>query len=82
MGPMTENENEQLSFEEAMIELEKIVEQLEEGDVPLEKAINYYQEGMKLSKVCNDKLTNVQEKMTKIMNEQGELKPFDIQEEE
>ncbi|ASN05291.1 exodeoxyribonuclease VII small subunit [Virgibacillus necropolis] len=75
------NENE-LSFEEAMIELEKIVEQLEEGDVPLEKAINYYQEGMKLSKVCNDKLINVQEKMTKIMNEQGELKPFDIQEEE
>lgn len=75
-------ENEQLSFEEAMVELEKIVEQLEEGDVPLEKAINYYQEGMKLSKVCNDKLINVQEKMTKIMNEQGELKPFDLQEEE
>lgn len=72
----------ELSFEEAMIELEKIVEQLEEGDVPLEKAINYYQDGMKLSKVCNDKLLNVQEKMTKIMNEQGELKPFDIQEEE
>lgn len=72
----------ELSFEEAMIELEKIVEQLEEGDVPLEKAINYYQEGMKLSKVCNDKLLNVQEKMTKIMNEQGELKPFDLQEEE
>lgn len=76
------DENEQLSFEEAMIELEKIIEQLEEGDVPLEKAINYYQDGMKLSKVCNDKLVNVQEKMTKIMNEQGELKPFDIQEEE
>ncbi|ASK63241.1 exodeoxyribonuclease VII small subunit [Virgibacillus phasianinus] len=75
---MSENE---LSFEEAMIQLEKIVEQLEEGDVPLEKAINYYQEGMKLSKVCNDKLINVQEKMTRIMNEQGELKPFDIQEE-
>lgn len=75
-------ENEQLSFEEAMVELERIVEQLEEGDVPLEKAINYYQEGMKLSKVCNDKLINVQEKMTKIMNEQGELKPFDLQEEE
>ncbi|WP_430785358.1 exodeoxyribonuclease VII small subunit [Virgibacillus flavescens] len=76
---MSENE---LSFEEAMLELEKIVEQLEEGDVPLEKAINFYQEGMKLSKVCNDKLSRVQEKMTNIMNEQGELKPFDIQEEE
>lgn len=72
----------EVSFEEAMRELEEIVEKLEEGDVPLEKAITYYQEGMKLSKLCNDKLSNVQEKMTQIMNEQGELEPFEIQEEE
>ncbi|WP_188453697.1 exodeoxyribonuclease VII small subunit [Virgibacillus oceani] len=72
----------EVTFEEAMIELEKIVEKLETGDVPLEKAINYYQEGMKLSKVCNDKLMNVQEKMTQIMNEHGELAPFEIQEDE
>lgn len=72
----------EVSFEDAMKELEKIVEKLEEGDVPLEKAITYYQEGMKLSKLCNDKLSNVQEKMTQIMNEQGELEPFEIQEEE
>ncbi|MGP4107315.1 exodeoxyribonuclease VII small subunit [Virgibacillus sp. L01] len=71
-----------ISFEEAMVQLEKIVGKLEEGDVPLEKAITYYQEGMKLSKVCSDKLTNVQEKMTQIMNEQGELEPFEVQEEE
>lgn len=70
------------SFEEAMLELEGIVEKLEEGDVPLEKAITYYQEGMELSKVCSDKLKNVQEKMTSILNEQGELEPFEIQEEE
>lgn len=71
----------ELTFEEAMVKLEEIVEKLEAGDVPLEKAIVYYQEGMKLSKLCNDKLENVQEKMTKIMNEQGELEPFEIQEE-
>ncbi|MBP1950394.1 exodeoxyribonuclease VII small subunit [Virgibacillus litoralis] len=71
-----------ISFEEAMVQLEKIVGKLEEGDVPLEKAITYYQEGMKLSKVCSDKLTNVQEKMTQIMNEQGELESFEVQEEE
>ncbi|ALX48040.1 exodeoxyribonuclease VII small subunit [Lentibacillus amyloliquefaciens] len=71
-----------LSFEEAMAELEKIVEKLEKGDVPLEKAISYYQEGMQLSKVCNDKLSNVQEKMTKIMNEQGQFESFEIQEDE
>jgi len=71
-----------ISFEEAMEKLEQIVSKLEEGDVPLEKAINYYQDGMKLSKICSDKLNNVQEKMTQIMNEQGELQPFEIQEEE
>lgn len=76
-----EKEN-NLSFEEAMQELEKIVEKLEKGDVPLEKAIAYYQEGMQLSKLCSDKLNNVQEKMTKIMNEQGQLETFEVQEEE
>lgn len=70
---------EELTFEKAMFELEKIVEKLEEGDVPLEKAINYFQDGMKLSKLCSDKLTEVQEKMTKILNEQGELEPFSVQ---
>lgn len=75
-------ETPELSFEEAMEKLEKIVEKLEEGDVPLEKAINFYQEGMKLSKICSDKLNNVQEKVVKIVNEQGKLEPFDIQEDE
>jgi len=72
----------ELTFESAIVELEKIVEKLEEGDVPLEKAINYYQEGMELSKICNDKLVHVQEKMASIINEQGEFELFEIQEEE
>lgn len=71
-----------VSFEEALEKLEAIVGKLEEGDVPIEKAINYYQDGMNLSKLCNDKLKNVQDKMTQIMNEQNEFEPFDIQEEE
>ncbi|MFC2948214.1 exodeoxyribonuclease VII small subunit [Virgibacillus sediminis] len=65
-----------------MENLENIVGELEQGDVPLEKAINYYQEGMILSKLCSDKLKHVQDKMTKIMNEQGDLEQFDLQEEE
>jgi exodeoxyribonuclease VII small subunit len=71
-----------ISFEEAMEKLEDIVSKLEEGEVPLEKAINYYQEGMKLSKICSDKLDDAQEKMTQIMNEQGEMNAFHVQEEE
>lgn len=71
-----------LTFEEAMEKLEVIIEKLEEGDVPLEKAISYYQEGMVLSKICSDKLNHIQEKMVQIMNEQGELVPFDLQEDD
>ncbi|WP_010093186.1 exodeoxyribonuclease VII small subunit [Ornithinibacillus scapharcae] len=71
-----------LTFEEAMEKLEVIIEKLEEGDVPLEKAISYYQDGMVLSKICSDKLNHIQEKMVQIMNEQGELVPFDLQEDE
>lgn len=74
--------NKEVSFEKAMENLELIVEKLEEGEVPLEKAIQYYQEGMELSKVCSEKLTNVEKQMTQIMNEQGDLKAFSVQEEE
>jgi len=73
--------SEELTFEEAMKKLEEIVAKLEEGDVPLEKAIAFYQEGMALSKICSDKLKQVQEQMTLIMNEQGETEPFNVQEE-
>lgn len=74
--------SEELSFEEAMKQLEELVEKLEAGDVPLEKAIQYYQEGMKLSKVCNEKLGHVEKQMQQILNEHGELEPFSIQEDE
>lgn len=76
------SEEKQVTFEEAMQNLEEIVAKLEEGDVPLEKAIDYFQEGMKLSKLCHDKLQNVEKQMDYILREDGELKPFTIQEEE
>ncbi|MBM7552340.1 exodeoxyribonuclease VII small subunit [Thalassobacillus pellis] len=76
------SEQKELSFEEAMEQLEALVEKLEEGDVPLEKAINYYQEGMKLSKTCSEKLSRVEEQMQQILNEHGEFEPFSVQEEE
>ncbi|MFG6114388.1 exodeoxyribonuclease VII small subunit [Halobacillus sp. MO56] len=78
---MSENHKE-LSFEEAIEQLENLVEKLEEGDVPLEKAINYYQEGMKLSKTCSEKLNRVEQQMQQILNEHGEFEPFSVQEEE
>ncbi|MDQ0269390.1 exodeoxyribonuclease VII small subunit [Cytobacillus purgationiresistens] len=71
-----------LTFEEAMDQLELIVEKLEEGDVPLEEAINIYKNGMELSKLCHDKLKNVEEQLTQIITEDGGKEPFAVLEEE
>ncbi|WP_318152989.1 exodeoxyribonuclease VII small subunit [Metabacillus arenae] len=73
------NMENEVSFEEAMEQLEKIVEKLEEGDVPLEKAIDFFQDGMKLSKLCHDKLQKVEKQMDFILREDDQLEPFDIQ---
>ena len=56
------NKNE-LSFEQAMEQLDSIVAKLENGDVPLETAIELFQEGMKLSQLCGGKLEQVERKI-------------------
>ncbi|RCW65413.1 exodeoxyribonuclease VII small subunit [Saliterribacillus persicus] len=74
-------ENKELSFEEALERLEEIVEKMEEGDIPLEAALDYYSEGANLSKICHNKLTKAEKKMQQIVDENGELVAFDLQEE-
>lgn len=66
------------NFEEAMNELENIVSELERGDVPLEKAIDLFQQGMRLSQLCGQKLAQVERKIEMIVEEDGEVskKPF------
>lgn len=71
-----------LTFEEAMEQLEVIVEKLEEGDVPLEEAIHIYKQGMELSKLCHDKLKNVEDQLTQILTEDGRKENFVIAEED
>lgn len=75
---MAATDNKELSFEQAMEQLEKIVEQLENGDVPLETAIDLFQEGMKLSQLCGGKLEQVERKIELLIEtEQGfQKKPF------
>ncbi|MEW8986698.1 MAG: exodeoxyribonuclease VII small subunit [Bacillus sp. (in: firmicutes)] len=70
------------TFEEAMEKLESLVDRLEEGDVPLEEAISIYKEGMELSKLCHDKLTVVEEQLTQILTDDGQIKSFAVNEEE
>ena len=55
------------SFEKAMAELETIVQELESGNMPLEKAISKYEEGMQLSKFCTQKLDEAEKKITLLM---------------
>lgn len=67
------------TFEENILELEKIVKELESGDTPLEEAIDKYTEAMKLSKLCDDKLKEVSNKINKIVNKDGEEVEFNIE---
>lgn len=55
-----------MSFEEAMAELEQIVQRLEQGRTPLEDAIAAYERGATLKRHCEDKLRLAQEKVEKI----------------
>ena len=63
-------------FEEKLEELEKIVKELEEGNVDLDNAINKYTEAMKIAKECSDKLDNATKAVNKILNENKELEDF------
>ncbi|PHR59131.1 MAG: exodeoxyribonuclease VII small subunit [Robiginitomaculum sp.] len=57
----------ELSFEDALRELENIVARLERGDAPLEESIDIYERGAKLKKYCEDKLKAAQLKVDKIV---------------
>lgn len=76
---MTKKEEEK-TFEENITSLEAIVKDLENGSVPLDDAINKFNEAMKLAKSCNDKLTSAEENINKILKENGKLEDFQIEE--
>lgn len=76
---MEKNEKE-LSFEENLEKLETIVKNLESGNIPLDDAIDSFNEAMKLAKKCDDKLKNAEEKVNKILNSDGNLEDFEIEE--
>jgi len=67
----------QRPFADAMSELEEIVRKLELGDVPLEEAIDLYKKGMELSHYCHQKLSNAENQLISIVNDQGEKQPFE-----
>lgn len=73
------NKNDELTFDQAMGRLELIVEKIESGNVPLEEAIELFQEGMKLANLCHIKLENIEQKIEVLLEKDGEFikKPFE-----
>lgn len=59
-------------FEDALDKLEKIVEQLEQGEVPLEEALESFTEGVQLVRFCHKKLEEADKKIELLVKEQGE----------
>lgn len=68
------------TFESALEKLETIVKELESGEVDLDNAIKKYTEAMELAKFCSSKLKDATEKVNKILTESGELKDFNVDE--
>jgi exodeoxyribonuclease VII small subunit len=67
------------TFEKAMEKLEKIVQELESADLPLEKAIKKFEEGVQLSKFCSEKLDETEKRITILLKDQNDQlleKPF------
>ncbi len=67
-------------FDELLIEIEKIVKELESGNTDLETSIDKYKEAMELIKICSDKLNNATTQVNKILEENGTLSDFEITE--
>ena len=67
-------------FEDKVSELEEIISILENGDIPLDESIKKYTEAMKLVKECDEELKNIEEKVNKIVSENGELEDFEVKE--
>lgn len=71
-------EVEQLSFEEALRELEEIVNRLEVGDVALEESLEIYQRGAQLRAYCDRKLKDAQAKIEKVTGNGAASEPLDV----
>ena len=70
----------EIKFEEALKKLEKIVADLEKGDLTLDEALKKYQEGIELSCLCNSRLESAKKKIDVLAkNKKGEfeLRPLD-----
>jgi len=62
-------------FEDSLERLEKIVDDLEKGNVPLEQALKLFEEGMQLSTACRKELEQAEGKVEVLLKQNGKLQP-------
>jgi exodeoxyribonuclease VII small subunit len=77
---MAKKNLEKKRFEEALEELEKVVERLESGQLSLEESLAAFEEGVRLVKYCNQKLTEVEKKIELLVKDKEgklQLKPLE-----
>ena len=77
---MLEENEKNFSFEEKLDELEKIVNRLETGQVPLDDAIEEFKKAMDLVKECDEKLKGAEEAIAKIVKDNKEVVDFEVNE--
>lgn len=65
--------NKELNFEETMKQLEILANELEKGDLPLDKSVAKFEEGMKLSQACVEMLEEAEKKISILLQENGKL---------
>ncbi len=65
-------------FEDAIARLEQIVRMLDGGNVPLDKSLELYEEGVKLVKICNCRLENAEQKIKVLVEKNGEYREEDF----
>ena len=66
------------SFEKNLQKLELIVEKLESGEIGLEESVQLYEEGMKIKKICDNKLKEIEMQIKKIMIEDNKVTKEDF----
>lgn len=76
---MTKNtdSDEKLTFEAAMLELERLVEKMEAGDLTLEQSLQAFERGVVLTRLCQQQLQQAELKVQQL-NSDGELEAFDV----
>jgi exodeoxyribonuclease VII small subunit len=72
-------DNKPVDFENALVELESLVERLERGDVPLDEALRTFERGVALTRHCQACLQAAQQKVEILLKRSGEpsVQPFE-----